>query len=214
MARKGKGQAEAVASLLQNLPQGSHLTAPEVHRLAQEAGLQISLSSIYRTLYLLKSKGAVGALAGDHGVRYEAAHLDHDHLICMVCGLTIEFEDPLINGLGHDLARRKGYDYKRSRFDIYGLCPTCQSKSSRHYRLVSHSISQLKEFADDLPALKAAVESAVSYLDSQKPEKGYAALEELVARLRAAHTELAQCLVELKVEEEGAPGDEALELVE
>jgi Fur family transcriptional regulator, ferric uptake regulator len=197
MTRKGKGQAEAISSLLQNLPQGRHVTAPEVFQLAKEAGMQISLSSIYRTLYMLKSEGVVGALAGEHGVRYEAVHGDHDHLICMVCGLTIEFEDDLIKGLGQDLARRKGYDYKRSRFDIYGLCQVCQSKSSRHK--IRQSVNRLKEFASELPAIKELVESTLNYLDSQKPDKGRATLEELVERLKSAQLQLANCLLELKV---------------
>src|SRR5271155_2077906 len=86
------GQAQqAIADLVQALPKGTHLTAPEVYRQAREAGMNISLSSVYRALNQLQAHGNVSTLGGERGRRYESGHGDdHDHLICLKCGLTIE----------------------------------------------------------------------------------------------------------------------------
>ena len=46
-----RGQARGfIAELIQSLPQGTHLTAGEVFERVQQAGLNLSLSTIYRTL--------------------------------------------------------------------------------------------------------------------------------------------------------------------
>src|SRR5690349_15581097 len=114
------GVHDSLESFIKGLPRGVHLTAPEVFKLAKEQGLKVSLSTVYRTLNHLSSQGQVQALSGEHGRRYEAADgdHDHDHLICVKCGLTIEFEDELIRGFGKSVAERKGYEYRHSRFDI------------------------------------------------------------------------------------------------
>ncbi len=207
-ARKKRGQSESIAELLQQLPQGTHVTAPQVFELAQKAGIQISLSSVYRTLNLLKNAGQVGALSGEHGVRYEARHTDHDHdhLICMVCGFTVEFEDDLIKGFGQDLARRKGYDYKRSRFDIYGLCLECQSKSDEHK--VRQSITVLGDVGGKMQSIMNLLDSALNNLDARKVERSCEAIEEALQLLEGAPAQLETVLSRLK----SMRGDEHLSI--
>lgn len=125
---------ESLESFIKGLPRGTHLTAPEVFNLAKERGLKVSLSTVYRTLNILSMQGQVQALAGEHGRRYEAAdgEHEHDHLICVKCGFTVEFEDQLIRGFGKTVAERKGYDYRHSRFDILGVCQKCREQSENH----------------------------------------------------------------------------------
>src|ERR1700691_5620377 len=98
-----------------------HLTAPEVYQRTKEMGLEISLSTIYRSLHKLKVHGNVSTVTGERGLRYETTEAgpDHDHLICLGCGLTIEFTDELIRGFGKSLVERKGFEHKSSRFDIF-----------------------------------------------------------------------------------------------
>lgn len=125
---------DSLVVFIRELPRGTHLTAPEVYRRARESGLNVSLSTVYRTLNHLQEHGHVQALAGEHGRRYESSDSghEHDHLICVKCGLTIEFEDDLIHGFGRSVAERKRYAYRNSRFDILGICSRCKSTSSAH----------------------------------------------------------------------------------
>src|SRR5688572_29922862 len=70
--RKRVGTQHAIQELIKEMPRGTHLTAPEVYRTARERGLQVSLSTIYRTLNLLQAHGDITALSSDHGRRFEA----------------------------------------------------------------------------------------------------------------------------------------------
>lgn len=125
---------EAIEAIVKAIPRGDHLTAPEVYELAVDRGLKVSLSTVYRTLNRLKADGNVITVSGDRGLRYEAAEEGpaHDHLICLACGMTIEFYDELIRGFGKAVAQRKGFDHTTSRFDILGYCQNCRSKDTSH----------------------------------------------------------------------------------
>jgi len=184
--RPGQVQ-EAIASLVENLPQGTHLTAPEVHRRAREIGLDVSLSTVYRTLNQLQLRGNVTTLVGERGRRYEAAvqgH-DHDHLICLKCGLTIEFVDDLIKGFGKSVAQRKGFEHKASRFDILGLCSECKAKNEDHkieqaILALTGTIAQAEEA---IRSCKSAIGAHQSRKMSRANENAQKALDKLSGAL-------------------------------
>ncbi|MFN8654788.1 MAG: transcriptional repressor [Candidatus Obscuribacterales bacterium] len=182
-ARRNKQLQDAIAALVRDIPRGVHLTAPEVYRRARDSGLEVSLSTVYRTLNQLQAHGDVTAVSGDHGRRYEArddGH-DHDHLICLKCGLTVEFADDLIRGFGKAVAERKGYDHHSSRFDIYGICGTCRSKDEDHraevlIKSVNESLSVLSEIMEEL-------NSAVSVIEARKISKGKEMISAVISQL-------------------------------
>lgn len=181
---------EAIEAIIKEIPRGVHLTAPEVYRRARDQGLQISLSTIYRTLNLLQSHGNVTTVAGEHGRRYEArdSDHDHDHLICLKCGLTIEFTDDLIRGFGKAVAERKSYELVNSRFDILGVCFDCKSKDEDHK--INTSIDALEKLlALHTESLEKA-ETAIGLLQSRKLQKAL----ESVLQLRA---NIAECDAEI-----------------
>ena len=70
-----------------------HLDADEVYRQAREKQPRLSLSTVYRTLQLLKRLGLV------EEVHFDEAHhhyevkpsSEHHHLVCLGCGKVIEF---------------------------------------------------------------------------------------------------------------------------
>jgi Fur family ferric uptake transcriptional regulator len=192
---KRRGQARRfIAELIQNLPQGTHLTANEVYDRVQQAGLNLSLSTVYRTLGLLKAEGVVQALSGEHGSRYEAHDddYDHDHLICLSCGYTIEFVDDLLKGFGQVLAKKSGYEFKRSRFDLYGLCHECQSKSEEYK--IRQTVSTLEAASDDLARLEATVQTALNQFGARKIDKGCDSVESLINEIDRVQSDLQKCL--------------------
>lgn len=189
-ARRNKQLQDAIASLVRDIPRGTHLTAPEVYRRARESGLEVSLSTVYRTLNQLQAHGDVTAVSGDHGRRYEAREdgHDHDHLICLKCGLTVEFADDLIRGFGKAVAERKGYDHHSSRFDIYGICGNCRSKGEDHraevlIRSASESIEVLEGVLEELRA-------AISTLEARKIAKAKEMLTAVITALGERMEEL------------------------
>ncbi len=181
---------EAIEEIVKAIPRGDHLTAPEVYELALERGLKVSLSTIYRTLNRLKAHGNVITVSGDRGLRYEAVEEGpaHDHLICLGCGMTIEFYDELIRGFGKTVAQRKGFDHTTSRFDILGYCQNCRSKDETHkIDLVQDAVLAAVEKTEEaLGQMRIALEQ----LRSRKFTKAY-------SPLKSAASQLAQTIEDL-----------------
>ena len=61
---------------------------------------------------------AAGKVAGAH----------HDHLICARCGIILEFEDDEIERLQEALARSYGFELRRHKHELYGICADCRAK--------------------------------------------------------------------------------------
>lgn len=179
---------QAIADLVNSIPRGTHLTAPEVYRRARDLGLQVSLSTVYRTLHLLQAHGNVSTVSGDRGLRYEAAGSgeDHDHLICVKCGLTVEFFDELIRGFGKSVAHRKGFEHKSSRFDILGLCAECRAKDEDHR--IEQAVAQLEETIDLLEQAAESLKRAATLYQSRRIVKAGELVQSATKRLEDAVT--------------------------
>lgn len=82
----------------------------------------LSLSTVYRTMKLLETKGAIERHAFEDGVsRYEHADQEHhDHLIDIETGQVIEFASDAIEELQRRIAAELGYDLVRHRLELYG----------------------------------------------------------------------------------------------
>lgn len=195
MPSRASQAQETLETFIKGLPRGVHLTAPEVFKLAREQGLKISLSTVYRTLNNLSAQGQVQALSGEHGRRYEASdgEHDHDHLICVKCGLTIEFEDDLIKGFGRTVAERKGYEYKHSRFDVLGLCLQCKLKGEDHRIGLFRDASEKTLYYCD--SVVNEVQLALSHLETRKHLKSKESLENALLLMQDACRELESALL-------------------
>ena len=107
---------------------GGHLDADEIYRLARQKAPGISLSTVYRTLRLLKRQG----LAKEHqfhGMRgfYEITPpSQHHHLMCQGCGRVFEFTCALTEMMKTKLARENGFRVTEVDVHFTGLCPECQ----------------------------------------------------------------------------------------
>jgi Fur family ferric uptake transcriptional regulator len=149
----------SIKGIIEELPEGVHLSAQEIYEKAQAQGLDLSLATVYRALNDLSQKGIINTVGGDVKKRYEgkAQNPDHDHLICVSCGFTVEFKDDLVSGFGDMLAKRKGYEFSSSRFDIFGLCAKCKTKRDTEMEQeaqthLNKTLSSLKNAQDELEA--------------------------------------------------------------
>ncbi|HEY9773645.1 MAG TPA: transcriptional repressor [Planktothrix sp.] len=184
--RKQGDTQEAIASIVKSLPKGTHMTAPEVYEEAKTHGLDISLSTVYRTLHKLKVHGDVTTVGGDRGLRYETAEdgEDHDHLICLGCGLTIEFSDDLIRGFGKTVAQRKGFEHHSSRFDILGYCEACRANDQA--RRLDQSVSSLESAMEYADTAVVQLKQAIEQYNARRFSKGTNSIEVAVDKLRQA----------------------------
>ncbi len=107
-----------------------HPSASDLHDQIKAQFPTTSLATVYKTLVLLKEMGEVlelGFSAGDN--RYDGNNpLPHPHLICIRCRNISDPQIELAGELVQEVVNRSGYRLVGHRFDIYGLCPACQSQ--------------------------------------------------------------------------------------
>ena len=97
----------------------------------RSADPRVGYATVYRTLKLLAESGVANERHfGDGVTRYELADSDnhHDHLICIECHGITEFEEPRIESLQDEIAKRYGFDLSTHKHELYGICAACQSK--------------------------------------------------------------------------------------
>lgn len=154
MAKTRKRTRDKIVEVIEEMPQGVHLSAQELHDKIVQDGDAVSLSTIYRALERLQASGEVRSIMSTRGQLWESAHHDdqHDHLICTSCGITIEFSDSQVSGFGKTVAKRKGFRYQESRFDIFGYCSKCKD--------------QRRSF--EYSAIRELLESSSSQMDSNQ----------------------------------------------
>lgn len=100
-----------------------HISIDELLLKVRKRNQRIGYATVYRTLKLLVDSGLANKRQfGDGQTRYEVAGEHHDHLICLECGLILEFEDEEIERLQERIAARMGFSVARHRHELYGLC--------------------------------------------------------------------------------------------
>jgi Fur family ferric uptake transcriptional regulator len=101
---------------------GDHPDAMEIFQRASAVDRTISLSTVYRTMKLLETMGAIHRHAFEGGpARFEqASGRHHDHLIDLDTGDVIEFHSKRIEELQDEIARSLGYEIVHHRLELYG----------------------------------------------------------------------------------------------
>ena len=106
---------------------GGHLHADEIYSLARQKAPRLSLSTVYRTLAMLKEAGLVDELhLGEEHHHYEIRGDGHHHLICQGCGKVVEFECPFSQDLLRDLGEEHGFEIAGIHLDLVGYCAECR----------------------------------------------------------------------------------------
>ena len=105
-----------------------HLDADEIYRQAKQHDPRISLSTVYRTLNLLKRLRVISETdLGEGYVRYELLERGrHHHLVCRQCGESFAFEHELLKPLQRRLLKNYGFAADVDHFAIFGLCRRCR----------------------------------------------------------------------------------------
>jgi Fur family transcriptional regulator, ferric uptake regulator len=115
------GQRRIIARVLADAH--DHPDVEEVHRRAHAKDARISLSTVYRTVKLFEAKGIIERhdFGRGRGQYEEASRAHHDHLIDIATGRVIEFQDPAIEKLQDEIARKLGYKLVGHRLELFGM---------------------------------------------------------------------------------------------
>ena len=110
-----------------------HPDVEELHRRAVAVDPHISIATVYRTVRLFEEAGILERHDFRDGrSRYEEVpETHHDHLIDMKSGKVIEFVEPEIERLQHEIARKLGYKLVDHRLELYGIPLDAKPKADK-----------------------------------------------------------------------------------
>ena len=102
-----------------------HVSIDELLSRVRRRSPSVGYATVYRTLKLLVDSGLANPRQFDDGqTRYEVAGAHHDHLICVKCGMILEFENDEIERLQEEMARSLGgFRVLRHKHELYCICP-------------------------------------------------------------------------------------------
>ncbi len=110
----------------------SHLDADEIYLRAKQRDPRVSLSTVYRTLNVLKEMGLVESRYFARGHQREvfetSATPEHFHFTCVGCGKIIEFETPYVERLRQQLRAELGIEFSHSCLCFEGYCADCVAR--------------------------------------------------------------------------------------
>jgi len=105
-----------------------HISADEIYEQVHAKYPQVNISTVYRTLELLKELGLVTETdLGGGRFRYHSVEKGHHHhLVCRKCGRIFELDDSALQPLEGTLLREYGFKADLSHLAVFGHCLKCQ----------------------------------------------------------------------------------------
>ena len=105
-----------------------HISAEEIHTQAHAKYPYMSISTVYRTLVLLKELGLVAEsdLGGGHFLYHPAGKAHHHHLVCRKCGKVRDIEASVVERLRGELRVRHSFNAELEHMAIFGTCEACR----------------------------------------------------------------------------------------
>jgi len=108
-----------------------HVSAEEIYTQVRAKYPYANISTVYRTLELLKELGLVTEIAlGDGCVRFHPAEKGHHHhLVCQKCSRIIDLPESALHSLEKVLLDEYQFKCDLRHMAVFGLCSECQHKS-------------------------------------------------------------------------------------
>jgi Fur family ferric uptake transcriptional regulator len=105
-----------------------HISAEEIYAQVVAKYPHVNISTVYRTLELLKQLGLVTETDfGEGRVRYHPAGKGHHHhLVCTECGTVIDLDESLLSSLESMLLREYKFSADLKHLAIFGRCVKCR----------------------------------------------------------------------------------------
>lgn len=103
-------------------------SAQDLYGELRSRGENVGLTTVYGQLRSLAETGEVDVLRGDDGeTRYRrcAKGHHHHHLVCRICGRTVEVEGPEVESWAEQVADEHGFTDVSHTVEIVGTCTPC-----------------------------------------------------------------------------------------
>ena len=118
-------QRAAISALLEDI--ADFRSAQELHDELRKRGEGIGLTTVYRTLQSMAAVGQVDTLRTDTGesVYRLCSQHHHHHLVCRICGSTVEIDGGVAEAWADETAAEHGFTDVSHTFEIFGVCGGC-----------------------------------------------------------------------------------------
>ncbi len=105
-----------------------HISAEEIHARARLQYPYINISTVYRTLELLKENGLVTEtdLGGGRFLYHPAGKAQHHHLVCRKCGKVRDIDINVLDNLRDQLKAQYSFNAELEHIAIFGTCDRCK----------------------------------------------------------------------------------------
>ncbi len=109
-----------------------HISAEEIYAQVAARYPNVNISTVYRTLELLKKLGMVYEInLGEGRIRFHSEGSGHHHhLVCQQCGTVIDIDEATLSSLKDALRRDYGFQAELRHVGVFGICEKCQRKKS------------------------------------------------------------------------------------
>ena len=106
----------------------NHISAEEIYEQVVARYPKVNISTVYRTLELLKKLRLVTETdLGGGRVRYHPSDRGHHHhLVCQECGAIIDFDEPVLSTIKSVLLRDYKFVADLRHLAIFGHCVDCR----------------------------------------------------------------------------------------
>lgn len=118
-------------------------TAQELYAELRDRGDRIGLTTVYRHLNLLAEQGRADVVhradgesqfrlcgtSAEEGSSAPQGVSHHHHLVCRVCGRSVEVSGPEVEAWAERVAAVAGYTEITHTLEVFGLCPEHSGRS-------------------------------------------------------------------------------------
>ncbi|MEV3989894.1 transcriptional repressor [Streptomyces sp. NPDC049837] len=129
-ARVGTRSTQKRADVLEALDAcQDFVSAQQLHARMAGAGLQVGLSTVYRTLQALDRDGRLDTVRdadGERLYRWRPTAGHRHYLICRRCGRSQAVDTDVVEQWAERLAETSGFDGVEHTLELSGVCPRCR----------------------------------------------------------------------------------------
>lgn len=104
-------------------------SAGQLHAMLEQDGEPVSLSTVYRILQSMAQDGEVDVLRtqATETLYRRCRHQEHHHhLVCRLCGHTVEVTESTVERWAGRTARQHGFAAVSHTIELLGVCATCE----------------------------------------------------------------------------------------